>query len=525
MKIMYQKIYQFATGFVQVFSLLLTALFLISGFLFTCYSTDMDTQQVLTKWDNPLLNVLGAGLLFLFFLGICHLVLRSPSKGKRLLLLAALGWSILLGVILIVFSKTAPAADAVSVYSIAERLAGGDTSVIHPTDSYLSYYPQQVGLVAFYEVIFRLVGLLPFSIHSYHIIKCINVALACVILFFQYKTVHLLWENDRTDCLYLMLAAANLPLIMYTSFVYGEIPSFALASMGIYFLLKLLRHPIWSWDTIFTAGCSLLGITLSVMLRKNSLIIVIAVILVVLLQWLHSRGTLLPVYALLCILCSLSILPLVQNIYEQRADNTLASGVPAMSYFAMGMQEASRGNGWYNGFNFYTYQGTGMNREKTVALSREAIAERLTHFESNPGYAADFYWQKYLSQWADGTYACRQATLATFGGRQPLFVSLYQGALSRYLIAYCNIYQNLLYLGAFLFCLHARKRKAGTVSTGLPQYLCLIGVIGGFLFHMLWEANSRYIFLYGLLLLPYAAQGLNALAGTCKRLISPNPQS
>ena len=44
---------------------------------------------------------------------------------------------------------------------------------------------------------------------------------------------------------------------------------------------------------------------------------------------------------------------------------------------------------------------------------------------------------------------------------------------------------------------------------GLPLYLGLIGVIGGFLFHIIWEANSRYIFLYSLLLMPYCARGLS----------------
>ena len=81
--------------------------------------------------------------------------------------------------------------------------------------------------------------------------------------------------------------------------------------------------------------------------------------------------------------------------------------------------------------------------------------------------------------------------------------SLYEDNLGNYFISYCNAFQNLLYLGAFLFCIFRKKGKS------LPVYLGLIGVLGGFLFHMIWEANSRYIFLYSLLLLPYAARGWN----------------
>lgn len=34
-------------------------------------------------------------------------------------------------------------------------------------------------------------------------------------------------------------------------------------------------------------------------------------------------------------------------------------------------------------------------------------------------------------------------------------------------------------------------------------------MLGGFLFHTIWEANSRYIFVYSLLLMPYCAAGIH----------------
>ena len=128
----------------------------------------------------------------------------------------------------------------------------------------------------------------------------------------------------------------------------------------------------------------------------------------------------------------------------------------------------------------------------------------------------------------------------TFGGRSSFFTSLYEGDYSRILIAYCNLYQNIVYLGAFWFCLTFSRQKrsshgnalssehSNTVSgrtlipdtppssesavSGLPVFLGLISVFGGLLFHMIWEANARYIFLYGLTLLPYTARGLGLLA-------------
>ncbi|MDE6640380.1 MAG: hypothetical protein K2K63_07645 [Acetatifactor sp.] len=513
-----EKLYIFSCKFIQLCSIFLSFFLFAGAFLCTCYSEDMGTQLVLTKWDNPLISLFGMAVFLLILGGTARFLFKYTGSPVKILRILALFWCVFLGVILILFGRTAPAADAMSVYSIAESLAAGDTSVIHPTNSYLSYYPQQVGLTAFFELIIRIWKLLPFSLSAYHFIKCFYVGLLCVIICLQERIVHLLWENERTDCTYLMLISANLPFIMYSSFVYGEIPCFAAASAGLYFLLKLLaacrdsesseKKKIFLY-AVFTAA----GLSLSIMLRKNNLILLIAALIVIFLEWLRSRQHKLLVLGLLCAVCGLGILPLVQKGYELRSGNELSSGVTATSYLAMGMQESSRANGWYNGFNFDTYQNAGLDSDAANEISREAISERLQTFREHPGYAAEFYLFKHLSQWADGTYASRQATLATGGDRHSFFVSLYEGNFSRYYVGYCNIYQNILYLGVLIcFCTLVKKEynKRGSVPV-LALYLGFIAVLGGFLFHIFWEANSRYIFLYSLLLLPYTACGICAL--------------
>lgn len=504
-----EKFYQFSCRFIQILSLIFCGILGVSGLLFTCYAENMTTQEVLTRFDNPLLCIPGT-LIFAITIFLCAKWFQSKGKfGKRILLFLSLGFICLCGGLFILFGRTAPAADAWSVYSAAVSLANGDTSVIHPTASYLSYYPQQVGLVAFFEGIVRIWNLFSIDLEAYHFIKCFYVFFTCSIVFFQYKTVHLLWENDFADCIYLLLATINFPLIMYASFVYGETPSFAALSVGIYFFLKLMKQKS---QTRLSAVISLFSFALAVMLRKNTLVFMIALVAVSALEALSQKRKTLYLYTLLCILLSLSILPLIQKSYEHRAHNTLKSGVTAMAYFAMGMQESSRGNGWYNGFNFNTYQESGMDAQLTNQISREYIGERIDYFKANPSYALSFYANKYLSQWADGTFASRQATLATLGERHPQFKELYDGAYSPFYIEFCNLYQNLLYLGSFFYFLN--KKKEGHKLTLYP-YLCFIAVFGGFLFHMIWEANARYIFLYSLLLLPYSACGLSLFSNTC----------
>lgn len=525
-------IYRLGLNIVMLLSLLLSMLLFAGSFLTTCYADNMETQQVLLRPDNPLWNLLELAGFGLLFCGCLYLYKKIGEKFRRGLLVFTLTFVFGLGILLILFGRTVPAADALSVYNAAAEWILGNTDIIHPTVSYLSYYPQQIGLMAFLELLLRIWNLTGLSVPAWHFIKLVYVCLLCGAIWFQYLSLQYLWpENYKNiSCCYLVLVCCNLPMIMYSSFVYGEIPSFAALSMGCYLLLRLLGS---SSRILFTGFGSILFLTLSVLLRKNSLIPVIAVLLVLLFEALRpGRNGKMRLGLLIMAVClavtSVGILPLVQKCYEKKAGNTLSSGVTAMSYLAMGMQEASRGCGWYNGFNIDTYDTAGMDTALANEISRLAIDERLAYFLEHPGYTADFYLHKHLSQWADGTYASRQATLATYGGRSAFFKEVYEGSLSRGYIEWCNAWQNVLYLGVLVFCIGSLKKRRKSKVVGhmadqtagqhgadrLYIYVGLIAVLGGFLFHTFWEANSRYIFSYSLLLMPYCGAGV--YTGICR---------
>lgn len=620
-------IYRLGLNIVMLLTLLLSMLLFAGSFLTTCYADNMETQQVLLRPDNPLWNLLELAGFGLLFCGCLYLYEKIGEKFRRGLLVFTLTFVFGLGILLILFGRTVPAADALSVYNAAAEWILGNTDIIHPTVSYLSYYPQQIGLMAFLELLLRIWNLTGLSAPAWHFIKLVYVCLLCGAVWFQYLSLQYLWPEKykKISCCYLVLVCCNLPMIMYSSFVYGEIPSFAALSVGCYLLLRLLggvspggsyrdnvspcgsspdssyrdnvslgssspdssyrdnvsrndAPSVTAYDYVprmlrqilFTGFGSILFLTLSVMLRKNSLIPVIAVLLVLLFEALRpGRNGKMRLGLLIMAVClavtSVGILPLIQKCYEKKAGNTLSSGVTAMSYLAMGMQEASRGCGWYNGFNIDTYDTAGMDTAITNEISRLAIDERLTYFREHPGYTADFYLHKHLSQWADGTYASRQATLATYGGRSAFFKEVYEGSLSGGYIEWCNAWQNVLYLGVLVFCIDSLKKRrkskvvghmadqtaghtAGCTADHMAEhtagrtadpivghtagrtadrpgtdrlgtdhlyvYVGLIAVLGGFLFHTFWEANSRYIFSYSLLLMPYCGAGV--YTGICR---------
>lgn len=517
-------IYNMGLKTVQLLTLLLMVVLTLCSLFWGYYAEEMESQASISHTEPIFLHLTGILTLLLLLFLLLKCSGRHIRVFKRTLLGFTMCWYCFWGLFLILCGRSIPAADSASVYSIAQALAFGQTGVIHPTDSYLSYYPQQIGLVAFYEIIIRLWNLLPINYAAYYVLQCINVAMSCIIVYFQYKITSLLTrDNDAATICYLFLALLNAPLVIYTSFVYGEIPSFALLCAGLYTLLAYyMKQSLSCGRRYLYLFCSLPLLILSVALRKNSLIVIIAVLLTLVWEWLRVHRNQLLLYAILLLVGSFSILPCIQKIYEYRADNVLSTGVPAISYVAMGMQESSRGNGWYNGFNFYTFESSNLDTSITASKSREAIQDSLSAFRKNPGYAFQFYKDKFLSQWTDGSYFCRQATLAHTDGRSRIIESLYTGSLSLSFNHYCNIYQLLIYIGALLclLWLSSGHSRSGQQSPSLLPYIGMIAVLGGFLFHMVWEANSRYILPYFLLLLPYAAMGLSNLYTILSQKIS-----
>lgn len=506
--------WRFAKNFTIILGFLLFLTLFLSNFIWTCYATDMTTQKVLTGRDSLVLNLALLVLASVLLTGLGPLLRKAPEKLLKILRIFIPCHVLFWGAVLIVFSKTVPAADALSVYQCAEAAASGDLSCIAPVGSYLSYYPQQVGLLAFFELLFRLFRLLPISVQYYHLLKILYVLMVCGIICNLLQITDGIFAKAETNCMLLFICCLNAPLLFYGTFLYSEIPSFFAFTYGLKNIMSFLKEgaspKIRHW-----VG-ALAGISLAVLLRKNSLILVIAVLIVLFFEGLRRKSRSLALLGILMLALSLGILPCTIKLYELRAGRQLKSGVPSASYFAMGMQESSRAAGWYNGFNFNTYEETGMDREMTVALSKQAISRRLDYFSAHPAYAACFYHEKFLSQWADGTYACRQATLATYGGRHKVFQELYEGKYAGAFIACCNAFQLILFLGGLIFAgkrlFFKKKMTQNEESLTLPVYLLLIGAFGGMLFHMLWEANSRYAFLYFLCLLPYCAEGLSTLS-------------
>lgn len=181
-----------------------------------------------------------------------------------------------------------------------------------------------------------------------------------------------------------------------------------------------------------------------------------------------------------------------------------------LARLTMGMQDGPRGAGWYNGYIEQFFPASvSAQQEHDIALAD--LTARLEQMGNNPMQTLKFFAQKALSQWIEPTYgtllygnACEQA--GPFAqAAQAVFSE--ESALRMALEASMKAWQQALYLlsavGVWRIWRDGRRSAASLI---LP-----VTVLGGFLYHMLFEAKSQYIYTYAVYLLPLAAQGLCTL--------------
>ena len=91
---------------------------------------------------------------------------------------------------------------------------------------------------------------------------------------------------------------------------------------------------------------------------------------------------------------------------------------------------------------------------------------------------------------------------------------LSEGKVNETITLYMNIIQTLILFGATTYMiLDFKKIKS-------KQLIFIIIFIGGFLFHMFWEAKCQYTFTYFVLLIPYAVRGFVLLSNILEEKIS-----
>lgn len=487
--------------FITWFMIIVMAFLTIVSVLHRSY-IDVTYQEIIHyRNDNVLLAVLflTVTIVAVYFLQKKHLLEKIPEKP---LLIVMLIYVTAVSGLWAYAADCIPVADQRSILKCVDGLMHGDYVCMNPKspDGYLQYNRHQVGLTAFYELFTRI---FTGGEVNYHAVYGLNVLMIAGTFLGLYLVTKQLTKRKDIINLELILSFGMFQLMMYSTFVYGLIPGLLFAAFGIYFMLKLFETKKWYYGVLTAFMCAL-----AIIMKSNYMIFLIAVGATLIVKSISEKYPVYLLYLLLAIAGFMGINATAQSVYENRTGIEFGDTIPNTAYLAMAMQESSMAPGWFNGFNHVTYRLNDYNEEITDQISREYIGERLQEFANEPLECLKFYYYKIISQWNEVTYECFWIGMNEENRTRelsPMVENLYFGKLHTVAEAVMNLYQLLLFAGTLFFAWSLRKK--GDISS----VILLLCVLGGFLFHILWEGKSQYIITYFPLLLPCAAFGVIAV--------------
>lgn len=445
--------------------------------------------------------------------------------------------------------------DALQLDEIMQAFSRGDYSSLQE-GGYLFVYPFQVTYVLIGQVLQALCG--P---SNYLVYQLLNVVSILCNLYFLYQITWELFHDRRVCAVMQLLSMGCWFYYVFATFIYADLWSFAVQSAA--FLLEIRYLNRRRLRDIIGAGICIAAATL---LKTNCYVALIAMILILLMDAVKAAvsvtaGTAASGNAgaliLRAVLFGVMFVVLTKgaqsavNLGTARAAGIekMPEGVPSAAYFAMGMEETEGKYGWYNGRNVGLFRDAGYDREQTVLDARETMKASIGEFQNSKRYLIRFYAGKFLSQWGDPTCVSMREMEETrrHTGELPKLVdSLIFGTGSRILQWGMNVTHSLIYLGLAVYLLSVtgsalrRKQKlrmpAQNVQQGQngqqtqngqqaqkqgqhlhtvsePEILLVLFLVGGMLFHQIWEASGRYTMRYYLTMLPLAAWGICRLIG------------
>lgn len=388
------------------------------------------------------------------------------------------------------YSNNPPIDASKVVYYLATNvIENGLDSIKH--DNYLGRCPQQIFMVLFFAIIFKL-----FSSTAFLNIQLLNIVANVFIILGIYKITRLLTsDKEYAKEISFFLTITFFPLIILSNFVYSDYIGLSFVIWSFVYLLGYTKN---NKKSSFLLSAILL--TIALMIKMNYFIILIAYIIYLIIKILGTKikGKKLLQLGLLILYVSINLIPYLsikQWAYLKLKLNSNES-MPASSYVYMGMSESYRGAGWYGAAILDGWNDVNQSNDNYLRL----INKRIETFINRPSYFLDFYKRKITSGWADPTF---QSVWYGIPKDEERLQKVLNSTKYHTLLIYSRALLIMVY-GFSLFTLLYNWKRINE-----DKILLYLIFLGGFFFHLLWEMKSRYTMPYIIILIPLVAIGIN----------------
>lgn len=456
-----------------------------------------ENEDVFYVKDNAFLNIIIIVLISLFCIFFKEKALKLISGNEKKMVMFNSLWLFILLACFVFFTKLYPLYDQAKIINTVRHLFSYDYSDFLP-GGYMDTNSQQWGIMYYFYLLCKLTGSL-----NIPLIQLFNVVFLVLMNFYIYKISMQLFSEKYAALIHLAMCLF-IQNWSYVTFVYGNLGSTCFGVIGLYYLIGFIREQSFKRRLGYAV---IIGLTLSIsiLFKQNLIIFLVAAICVSIYGLITDKKA----SYVTVIAASLACFFLTSFIVSQITVNMTkmeTQGIPATCYIAMGlMDNNTKGPGWYNGYNTETYMSSGCLTLKADNEAKKGIAASIDRFKNNPVNAISFFARKIITQWTEPTYE----SLYIMYGRDaidempPWFLTIANPTerVNSYIRSVMNLIQLLIFFGAFLYFV-LNKNHISTEKLVLP-----IVFIGGFLFHILWEAKSQYAIMYVIVIIPYSVVG------------------
>lgn len=396
-------------------------------------------------------------------------------------------------------TQLVPHADFEMLVESAKQFARNDFSIFFE-HHYFHDYTYQLGFCLIMEIILRF---FPFADLSL-VMQMLNVVLIMAAAKVLGLLIEELTENKNVRRNSITLYLLFLPMIFFCSYVYGTVPMILMISCAYLSFVRFIKTGKHLWGRM-SAFC----IGVAVVFKPNAMVALIALCIAAFVQALRDRKLEGLLYALLGAVLAILLPKLIATFYEFRSGVQFSDDISMLARLAMGFQDARSGPGWYNNYTSF-YSTTVISHEAAQQEHLNNLATRMHEFAQNPMVFVKFMRDKCFSMWLEPTYSTLwNGSLSVKNGPyNGMAIQLCREGmpLRALLEKYMDAFQQAMYLLTCIGTVDMLKKRRFPVQILLP-----VTVLGGFLYHALFEAKSQYIFVYAFFMMPIAAQGLCVL--------------
>ena len=280
------KIEQFCNRLLVIGSaVLLGILSLVSVFFTQRYGREelgeiINGAPIYEMRDNVLLHIVGALFVFVLIMVVSKLfgllekkvAISAGTTGRLNKLVYVLQALLAVAAGLVSFwilksGARTPLDDQIQVFSAA-CLFNTDNFINLSKGGYINMYPQQLGYVGYLQLLFRLFGK-----GDFYIAQVANCVWIGGLVYMLCQCVNVFTKDNVVRVLSAILFAIFLPVLLMSSWVYGDIPSLFFMAVAYYFFLRMRKRV-----TVWGVAGFVVSFILAVLFRKNAIIFVLGII-------------------------------------------------------------------------------------------------------------------------------------------------------------------------------------------------------------------------------------------------------